>query len=417
MESRQIQTGHGPTVIVQCMGDLKIRGWAEPSVLIKGETTEITEGEKALNINGSSDLRLMIPSATTLSITEVNGDLAVKNVAGESDISSASGDVFLKNIGPVELGTVHSDLSVNNLAGDFSAIEVMGDASIRNGLGVKISKVYGDCAIRNANGDIAIGVVMGDLSLRTVNGNVDVEEVYRDAILRNLGGINLVANADGDIRLRGGLAEGKHQFNANGDIVIRWPAHAPVDIQAAAPKITWRLELEDVQEEDGRLTGHIGDGGTYLMLEAKGRIILKGLQTGSEPWEEYSGEEYDIGADISNLGIHIAGEINNKLTELSQRMEHQFGPEFAARMELKAQKAARKAELAAEKAVRKAEKAARKAQWQMNRKYGPTSPPTAKKAQPRAASKEEQLKILKMVEKGIISPEEANDLLAALDGN
>ena len=153
------------------------------------------------------------------------------------------------------------------------------------------------------------------------------------------------------------------------------------------------------------------------MLEAKRRIILKGIQSGSEPWEDYGGQEYDIEADISGLGLHIAGEINSRMTELGQRLERQFGPEFAARMEQKAQKAAQKAEQAAEKAVRKAEKAAKKAQWQMNRRYPPSATPKAPKSQGTKASEEEQLKILKMVEKGIISPEEANELLAAIDGS
>ncbi|MBE2200741.1 MAG: hypothetical protein IAE79_19165, partial [Anaerolinea sp.] len=43
------------------------------------------------------------------------------------------------------------------------------------------------------------------------------------------------------------------------------------------------------------------------------------------------------------------------------------------------------------------------------RRPGPPPPPAKK------ASTEEQLKILKMVEQGIISPEEANMLLEALE--
>jgi hypothetical protein len=416
MDTRQIKTGHGPTVIVQCLGDLKIRGWADPTILVKGNAFEVREGEKALHINGSGDLRLMVPSSALVSIAEVNGDLVVKNVAGDIELAQASGDVHLYNLGAIEVGDIKRDLSVRNLSGNFTANEVFGDASYRNVLDVKLVKVYGDCALRNVNGNVTINSVLGDLSLRTVNGDLEVDEVYRDAILRNLGGVSRIGIAHGDVRLRGGLVEGKHQFNANGDIVVRWPAGTPVDIQAAAPKISWRMGLEDVQEEAGSLSGHIGDGNTYLMLEAKRRIILKGIRSGSEPWEEYSGQEYDIEADISGLGLHIAGEINSRMTELGQRLEHQFGPEFAARMEQKAQKAALKAEEAAEKAVRKAEKAAKKAQWQINRRYPPSPAATSPKTQPRKAAEDEQLKILKMVEKGVISPEEANELLAAIDG-
>ena len=417
MASKRIETDHGPALIVKCRGDLKIKGWAEPAVQIKGELLNKSEGEKAHLIESNSDLQLMVPSASILTIAESAGDLAIKYVAGDIHISDAMGDAFLSNLGTVEIGNVRGDLSVHNLSSQFTANEVFGDALFRNTLSVSLTKVYGDCSIRNVNGDVQIKAIMGDLFIRTVNGDVSVEDVYRDAILRNLGGQTKIGQVYGDVRLRGGLAPGKHNFTANGDIVVRWPADVPVDIQATALKIRNRLILEKSVEAPHFLSGQIGEGSTLLILEAKGRIILKGLQLESASWDDYSDGGYDIEAELTGLGMHISGEINNRMTELGQHLESKFGPEFSARIEKKAQKAAVKAEQAAERAIRKAENAARKAEWQMARRT-PPSPSNAKAKSGRSQiSEEEQLKILKMVEKGIVSPAEANDLLAALDGS
>ena len=416
MPSKRIETGHGPELIVQCRGSLKIRGWAEPAVQIKGGSFKHSEGEKSHHIESDGDLQLMAPSSSSITVAESNGDLAIRNVAGDIHISEASGNAALYNLANVDINNVHGDLSIRNLGGNFTANEVFGDASIRNALDISLTKVYGDCAIRNANGNVQIKAIMGDLVLRTVNGSVMVEEIYRDAILRNLGGLAQIEQVYGDVRLRGGLPPGKHSFKANGDIVIRWPAGVSVDIQATAPKIRNRLNLEESVEEPNFLSGHIGNGSTFLILEAKGSIILKGVQKDSVSWDEYSENNYDFETELTGLGMHISGEINNRMTELSQHLERQFGPEFAAKMEQKAQKAAQKAERAAERAMRKAEKAARKAEWRMAQRTPPLPPSPKAKSGRSKVSEEEQLKILKMVEKGIISPSEANELLTALDG-
>ncbi len=417
MASKRIETGHGPELIVKCRGDLKIRGWAEPAVRVKGDSLlKNSMAEKAHHIESDGDLQLMVPSASVITIADSAGDLMVKFVGGDIQITETKGDAYLHSLGNVEVKDVRGDLSVRNLSGQFRANEVMGDASFRNVISVSLAKIAGDCSIRNVNGDVQIKAVMGDLSLRTVNGNVTVDEVYRDAILRNLGGQTQIGQVYGDVRLRGGLAAGKHNFKANGDIVIRWPAGVPVDIQAAAPKITCRLNLEESVEKPNFVSGHIGQGSTFLILEAKRRIIIKGLQKDAVSWDDYSDNDFDVEAELTGLGMHISGEINSRMNELSQHLERKFGPEFAAKLERQGQKAALKAERAAEKAMRRAEKAARKVQWQMAR-TPPPPPRTRAKSSRSQVTEEEKLKILKMVEKGIISPTEANELLAALDGS
>jgi len=204
-----------------------------------------------------------------------------------------------------------------------------------------------------------------------------------------------------------------------GKIVVRWPDNAPVIVEASAPAFDIRLPLEDVVEEEGTLTGHIGDGDTLLLMEAKSRIIMKEMDTFSEPWgdqfEDQIDFEFDL--DLSGLGERISTEINSKLGEFSSQFEEEFGVNFSADVEQRVRNAAARAERAAERAVRQAEKASKKARWQAQRDSWSNPAPASRPSAPKEAkaTEAEQLKILRMVENGVITPDEAATLLEALE--
>jgi hypothetical protein len=120
---------------------------------------------------------------------------------------------------------------------------------------------------------------------------------------------------------------------------------------------------------------------------------------------------FDINVEYGGMNENIEAEINQHMARLSRELEKKFGPEFRQEIETKI---ARKVE----KATAKAEKAADKGRfrsWTFSE--GVVSSPSATQPQrEKSVSPEEQLKILKMVESGSITPEEAHMLLEALEG-
>lgn len=132
-------------------------------------------------------------------------------------------------------------------------------------------------------------------------------------------------------------------------------------------------------------------------------------------WEDDS--EFAFGFDFADLGEQITNQVNEGIARFASHIETRFGPDFGEKV---AQKAARKAEEAARKAERAAERAQQRAERQAERQsmrqtgsYGrPSAPPPPPR--PRASA-DEQIKILKMVEQGIISPDEAATLLEAIE--
>ena len=413
MNQQRIETDKQPLIAITCYSDLIIRSWAETAVLVKGEDFDIDENESGLTLNSHSSLRLTVPLGSSLTIPNAHGDVIVKGVQGSISLQDAAGDARIVNTGPIKIGSVHGDLAAKNIEGSLSAEHVYGDAAVRNCGELALGAVHGDLIAKNVQGMAQLGEVMGDINLRSVGGDVAIKKGLRDVNLRGLDGdINTVSSASGDIRLRGPLNPGQHSFKALGDIVLYWPTGADLSLTAAGSQIKNQLPLEDVIEAEGSLVGRMGDKGTTVSLETNGRIILKELQSGKDKWADSGHFDFDFDFDTEGFGTMINEQMLSHINRISADLELKFGPEFSEKIALKAEQAAQKAEQAAERALRQAERSLKRS-WPR-----PPAPPQAPKP-PRPpktrASSEEQLKILKMVENGIISPEEAGTLLETLE--
>lgn len=424
MAKERIETGKAAFIeVANCDGDLLIRPWMELAVEASGNF-ELTEADGRWVFQAAGDLHLLVPVESNLKIDRVKGDFLIRSIHGDVELGEAFGDVVLQNLLNVSIKTVRGDMLAKNIANPLIVETVYGDMLARNIAGhLNVDGIYGDIAAYYINGDVRLGQCKGDINVNTVNGQVVIDYGYRDANLRNLGGSCTIKEIRGDIRLKGGLSSGEHRFRALGDIVVRWPVNAPLQLVANAPDIRNRLPLKDIKETDNRLIGRIGDGDTVVTLTAEGRISLKEGKMIDEKWESDQKDAFDMDfmADFSDLGERISAEVSRSMANLTQDLENSFGPEFAqdisAKVAQQAEKAARKAEAAAEKARRYAEREVMHAQ-----RYAPWTSQTPPGKQPRkadasttGASSEEQLKILRMVEKGTITPDEAATLLEALD--
>ncbi len=426
MANERIETSKIPQIeIADCAGDLVIRPWMELAVKAQGNY-QMDEVESCLVFSSQGDLRLLVPEGAALKVGNVRGDLLIKGVRGEISLGEISGDALLLNLTRIKAGTIQGDLSAKNLEGPLYVEAIYGDAMARSiNSDVSIGSVYGDFAAYYVSGNVRLRQCMGDINLKTINGEVSVDTGHRDANLRNLGNLCKIKDIHGDIRLKGGLSAGEHSFEAFGDIVVRWPGNAPLQLVAKAADIRNRLPLEDVKEIDSSLIGRIGDGDTIVNLSAGGRIVLKEGQLIDEKWESEHKEAFDMDfmIDLADLGERISAEVNHSMARMTGEIETYFGPEFAqnisAKVSQQAEKAAQKAEAAAEKARKYAEREVARAQRAQRRRSVQYAPPSKRPPKPNVphakASTEEQLKILRMVEKGTISPDEASTLLEVLE--
>ncbi|MFO7538309.1 MAG: DUF4097 family beta strand repeat-containing protein [Chloroflexota bacterium] len=405
-------------ILKECDGAVVIRSSSGNSLRLKGDDYTIDPQDDQFTIKSTGDLKLYVPTNSTITAGAITGELVIKNISGAIQLDEVNGEAVLRGISSVQATAVHGSLTIKNCDGPLHIAQIYGDAYLRNVGDVTIEQVNGDLSGRNINGDVSINSAQGDVALRTVNGRVAVNTCYRDVNLRNLGGQLNLAKVQGDVRLFDSLPNGDHTIVAQGDIVLRWPPDAPLTLIVQADEITNDLPLENMVEKEGMLTGQLGDNGkTTLSLTAR-RAILRPMRSSHSHWH-MDGEEFDFNfdfnMDLEKLGEQISAQVTEQVTKATAHFEDKFGGDFAQKT---AEKWARKVEQAAERAERAAEKARRRAEQQMSADYMDRrrrtsvapAPPKAKEVNP-----EEQLKILQMVEKGLISPEEATMLLDALE--
>lgn len=421
MSEQRFPTSKAPIVTIpEAHRDVVVKGWGELEVMIEGSQVEATESEKGILITGYGDMVIRVPKGAAVSVLHSHRDLVVKGVEGDLVIGQVDRDVVVRQVGNVEIGHVHHDLVIRSADGAVQVTQVDGDLSLQSVRDVSLGTVHGDVSGRDLDGHLIVKEIMGDLALRDVSGNINLGVIYRDASLKGVEGLVNLAQGMGDVRLIGPLAEGKHELHCQRDLVLRWPANAPLMLTATAPKVRNRLPLEEVVEGDGMLTGHIGKGGPAVTLSAEGRVILKPTEMVDEKWFSFAFDDGEFDVDMAGLGEKISSEVNKRMADVRQRMaqmsadmDERIGTEFSSRFEAQAGRWAEKAERMAEKALQQAEKALKQTRQKTAAAATPPSSPAPGKA---PISPEEKLKILKMLEKGVISVEEANSLLTALDG-
>ncbi len=296
MGQERIETNKAPLIEVDaCHGDLVIRSWSETAVSIQSDQYEAKETEAGLTLTSYGTLKLFVPENTSLNLGKVRGNLIVNQVNGDLSLQTADGNVTLVGPNHVKINTVNGNLSVKQLGGDFSVETVNGNATWHQVQGVNTGTINGNSHIHFAQGAVNLQKINGNVSLRSIGGAVHItQKVNGNLNASQIDSILNLTHVNGNIRLDGPLTKGDHFCKAAGDIVVRWPADAPVIINATAAAIKNRLPLQDVVEEAGRLNGRLQNGSTVLNLEAKGRIELKEAQFGKDDWYQDGGEDLEL---------------------------------------------------------------------------------------------------------------------------
>jgi hypothetical protein len=291
--------------------------------------------------------------------------------------------------------------------------------------------------------------IQGNLSVQQrVGGNLNLYDADGDA----------AAAVDGNINLSLDPSPGNnYDFRADGNIVCRLPEDISAEISIErADKITVNLPFGMQGSGEGQSSQRptapynlvLGEGDSKIKLSASGNVTL-----GSEAPEWDFVEDIDFGVDdeISAMSESIAEQVEQQLESQMELLEQQLEIQMemlsarlgkvgiaeneARRIEERSRQAAERATQRAQEKIRRAQErleqklaasqrkaeqkvriAARKAHAQHRHSFQinfPTSPRTPAEE---PVSDDERLIILRMLEQKKITPEEAEQLLAALEG-
>jgi hypothetical protein len=376
-------------------GDLQIVGWERPEVVAKSndDTLSLTSEGQTIRAQSDGDLILYVNRDVNLRITDVGGDADLRALAGSTEILSINGDLQMRNVGAVSFKSVGGDMSLRGCSGDLLAESVGGDASLHD-----------------IKGDVKI-TIGADLYLRGSENNVQAR-VGADAALY--------------LRPKPGM---EVNVQAGSDILLRLPAKVDVELSLqGCDDESIRVDLPDLKPvEVGMFRSLVvGAGGSKVNLLAGAEVIVTSRD---EEWENVA--EFD---PLGREGPFSPGEFPGLSSELHERISRRVEEATRRALEasMRAQEQSDQVQRRVDSAMRRAEEKMRTAErrsMHMGIKVGrfeasidnarpPISPLSAVMQRPvtEPVTDAERLAILKMLQDKKISIQDAEKLLAALDG-
>lgn len=139
---------------------------------------------------GDAEYTIEVPVGTGLTVNAVSSDIDVRDVCGEAELQSVSGEVRLACAqGNVTVQSVSGDVTVSDVRGRMEATAISGGLSVRN--------VRADVAAHSVSGDVVLEGVQGqDVSAETVSGDVAFTGPIRE------GGRYRFQSHSGDLTIR-----------------------------------------------------------------------------------------------------------------------------------------------------------------------------------------------------------------------
>ncbi|MBI5567011.1 MAG: hypothetical protein HY870_19085 [Chloroflexi bacterium] len=369
MTIANFSTSATPQLVITCHNDLSITGGSEAAVNVV--------------IDDDSPANLVERNGETISITAVD-----------------SCDVVCPTGASIAIEQVSGDLRVTQIKGTLAIQTVNGDAAVRDVGATDVQTVQGDFAARDVDGDLRIGTVRGDAKIKRVGGQVTADRISGDLVAQDLDTGAVFNQVAGDAALEIEFAPDQtYTTNARGDIILRINGGGAQLALKAGGDVRSRLPMTNWQGNEHEAIGTFGDGSAKVALNAGGDLLVLPGKSGSG---------FDPGAfsdQVESMIESAMGQFESQMARVQRELEERWGKNNPL------ERAAERAKRSAERAQRRAERAA--GSW------GTFATPPRPPAPPKPAepvSDAERLVILKMVEAGQISVDEAAKLLASLEG-
>jgi len=366
--SKTISAGRTPKIVIENIaGDLSLVGWEGDDILLKGDDDEMqfSQNGEMVSISCEDDLSLRVPKASSVFIKNISGDASIRGVLGGIELKEIESDLSIRDVDSVVIDTIQSDLNVRGMKGNLF-----------------VKSANNDVSIRDVDGNVTLESVANDLALRDVRGNVKAE-VSDDVVF-------YLNPQPGNV----------YSIIAGNDILLVMPPKANAILTLNADEID--IEWKGVKNEEDVTSRVItlGDGSAVITLSAGGDIRVTNQSDAGDTAEDF-GNFAGIGMDWSGFGERISRQV---------------------------EAATRRASKQVDEAARRADEAARRMEQRMGRRGGPKvnvgvgrwgwdlSPKGVPMPTKPQASDEERMAILKMLQEKKITAEDAEKLLAALEG-
>ncbi len=379
MPTQQMNLGSTPRLVIVCHGDLDVRGSERPDTMVETDTAPFTVSPFAggARVESPDSCAVRMPEGGHVEAGHVLGDLRLRGIAGEITLGTVGGSCYARHIRSLKLEQVRGELHIRNLAGTAA-----------------IGQVHGCLMLRGIAGSVQVGTVGGDILGRDISAPVEIGRAY------------------GSLTLRTGFEAGTtSRFNVQGEAVFWIPADASVRfILPAESRIALDKGVESLPGEEGRVVQFGSAAATVYVTGAHSIAIRQQSEHDEETAFTYT---FSLGADLSEHLAGISAELETQFAMLETRMSS-----IPERVRSHVEKRLHSARRQVEAAQRRVEREMRRAQREAGRTHsaGAASQAGQRTSAGQPITEEERLMVLRMLEEGRINVQEAEQLLAALEG-
>jgi hypothetical protein len=467
MTETRIQIGEGGRLTLDRMASkVTLAGWDETDVRIRlydGEEKDLqveqTETGPVVSARVACDVR--VPANLPVTIRQAMADLKVLELS-ELNAEQVRGNLKLSEVGEAVIAEVYGSLKASEMESlqlvgtvfgsatlsEIKAVEmqnVRGNLQVKEAEHLRASRIGGNLQVKEMAGTLHADQVGGNAVLHEIAGALTLDQVAGNLVAKELTGGAKVPKIGGNLVLNGDLGAGcTYHFGARGNATLRLTEDAGAHLTLIAKgKLLTSVVLADYEQSEGKLTGTLGDGGAEVVVEANGNVLLGGGHetAGTGLGEEISRqvEESLRAIDLGAIGQQVSEEMQSAMSRLRVKLENvdweQMGLRTQHAIERAMDRMQRDLERMAAKAARQQERLERQAEKQARREERPERRlermgqreeryevevdfqdwPVEEVAGTGPDIEEERLSILRMVEQGQITPEEAEMLLDALE--
>lgn len=432
MDELILDTNDSPEIYIESVGgDLRLNGWDQNQVQAE------TDDEDSLSLNNEGgqikliaeqDCTVNVPRKSNVQIVHVGGDAKIKSVEGALQVNFVGGDLMLRQVGTAQVTHTGGDLNVKRMTGALSF------------------QAGGDASIRSVSGNIE-GNAGADLYLREIGGSVQV-------------------NGGGDVVISTPFAPGSaYAIKAGADAMCRVVVGTSAKFAIkAGGEISVDVVGARIEGNSRNKTVTLAEGAIPVAITAGGDVLISNLNADPDTMGEF-GESFgnDFGVMAEELTSQIEAQMSQMESQIDRMINERLGQMDLSGLGVNAEEIANRAKRAAERAAEtarrksanirtrmesriddveeRAERASEKHERQgdRRRKTGsfffkfdphtprppvppvpprPPMPPTrGPVVPPSPVSDEERMAVLKMLEEGKITVQQAETLLAALEGS
>jgi DUF4097 and DUF4098 domain-containing protein YvlB len=371
MQGTRLNLGAAPAIAIEsCGGDVEIRGSASGEIVIDNDGAAFdvdTSDEHAALGDISGNCAIRVPEGSQVHIKRVGGQLRIKGVMGSIEIDEIGGDCAARRVGSLRIGAVGGDFQLKRASGDIT-----------------LGQVGGDVVLRVCDGPVRIESCGGDVSAQATTHGLDV------------------GRAGGDLELRSEIApESMYRVVANGDVVVRVPADSNVRFALTADGGV-RLDSPLQANRDGeQITATLGSGSASIEVNAHGGVRVR-LEDNCDCEDDV---DVSFTAELDNYTFDVSSRLDSHMRKLETQLNDL--PEIVRRRVERKLDVARRHMDSAEKQARRA------ALHSGHHRLAQPMPSSVSSSEP--VTEGERLAILKMLEDGKISVDEAQQLLTALE--